>query len=85
MRGNPPASLLGSWALLPLLFVAGDARQGNRAAWHPNPLPDPGRVRTPNDVVELRRHIWSALVELKDQPQLSTSFILHAGVPLMLS
>lgn len=40
---------------------------------------------TPNDVVELRQHIWSALVELKDQPQLLTSFILHARVPLMLS
>lgn len=38
----------------------------------------------PNDVVELRRHIWNSLVALKNQPQLLISFILHAKVPLLL-
>jgi transposase len=38
----------------------------------------------PADVEELRQHIWDALVALKDQPQLLTSFILHARVPLLL-
>jgi transposase len=37
----------------------------------------------PADVAELREHIWDARVALKDQPQLLTSFILHARVPLM--
>jgi transposase len=39
----------------------------------------------PSDVVELRQHIWDALVALKHQPQLLTSFILHARVPLLWS
>ena len=38
----------------------------------------------PADVVELRQRVWDALVALKDQPQLLTSFILHARVPLLL-
>ena len=38
----------------------------------------------PTDVEELRLHIWDALVELQKQPQLLTSFILHARVPLQL-
>ena len=36
------------------------------------------------DVMELRQHIWDTLTALKDQPQLLTSFILHARVPLLL-
>jgi transposase len=39
----------------------------------------------PADVAELRRHVWDALVALKCQPQLLTSFILHARVPLLLT
>ena len=39
----------------------------------------------PADVAELRQHVWDALVALKNQPQLLTSFILHAGVPLLLA
>lgn len=39
----------------------------------------------PADVPELRQHVWDALVALKHQPQLLTSFILHARVPLLLS
>src|SRR5947207_1160017 len=39
----------------------------------------------PVDVAELRTHIWQALVTLKNQPQLLTSVILHARVPLQLS
>jgi transposase len=38
----------------------------------------------PSDVTELRQHIWDALVALKDQPQLLTSFIIHAKIPLLL-
>ena len=38
----------------------------------------------PADVAELRQHVWDALVALKRQPQLLTSFILHARVPLLL-
>jgi hypothetical protein len=38
----------------------------------------------PNDVGELRQHVWEALVALKNQPQLLISFILHARVPLLL-
>lgn len=38
----------------------------------------------PADVVELRQHVWDALLALKHQPQLLTSFILHARVPLLL-
>ncbi len=38
----------------------------------------------PADVKELRQHIWDALSALKHQPQLLTSFILHARVPLLL-
>ena len=38
----------------------------------------------PADVGELRQHVWDALVELRGQPQLLTSFILHARVPLLL-
>lgn len=36
----------------------------------------------PVDVTELRTHIWEALLALKQQPQLLTSFILHARLPL---
>ena len=39
----------------------------------------------PADVAELRQHVWDALVTLKHRPQLLTSFILHARVPLLLS
>jgi len=39
----------------------------------------------PNDVGDLRQHIWDALVALKNQPQLLTSFVLHARVPLLLT
>jgi transposase len=39
----------------------------------------------PADVVELRQHVWDALVALKRQPQLLTSFILHARIPLLLA
>src|SRR5450755_1568256 len=39
----------------------------------------------PADVEELRQHVWDALVELRNQPQLLTSFILHARVPLLLA
>ena len=38
----------------------------------------------PADVAELRQHVWDALVALRGQPQLLTSFILHARVPLLL-
>jgi transposase len=38
----------------------------------------------PADVDELRQHIWGTLSALKQQPQLLTSFILHARVPLFL-
>jgi len=38
----------------------------------------------PADVAELRQHIWDTLAALKQQPQLLTSFILHARVPLLL-
>lgn len=38
----------------------------------------------PADVAELRQHIWGTLTALKQQPQLLTSFILHARVPLLL-
>ncbi|MGL4553128.1 MAG: IS630 family transposase [Gemmataceae bacterium] len=38
----------------------------------------------PADVDELRQHVWGALVALMNQPQLLTSFILHARVPLLL-
>jgi transposase len=38
----------------------------------------------PADVAELHQHIWDTLSALKDQPQLLTSFILHARVPLCL-
>lgn len=38
----------------------------------------------PADVVELRQHIWDTLTALKSQPQLLTSFVLHARVPLLL-
>src|SRR5262245_19507391 len=36
------------------------------------------------DVVQLRQHVWDALVALRGQPQLLVSFILHARVPLLL-
>ena len=36
------------------------------------------------DVAELRQQVWDALVALKHQPQLLTSFIRHARVPLLL-
>jgi len=39
----------------------------------------------PADVAELRQHVWDALVVLRGQPQLLTSFILHAKVPLLLA
>lgn len=39
----------------------------------------------PADVAELRQHVWDALVALRRQPQLLTSFILHARVPLLLT
>lgn len=39
----------------------------------------------PADVEDLRQHVWDALVELRNQPQLLTSFILHARVPLLLA
>src|SRR5215204_5948843 len=39
----------------------------------------------PADVDDLRQHVWDALVELRNQPQLLTSFILHARVPLLLA
>jgi transposase len=39
----------------------------------------------PADVAELRQHVWDALVALKNQPQLLTSFVLHARVPLLLA
>jgi hypothetical protein len=38
----------------------------------------------PADVNELRGKIWDALTALRDQPQLLTSFILHARIPLLL-
>jgi len=38
----------------------------------------------PADVAELRQHVWDTLTALKQQPQLLTSFILHARVPLLL-
>lgn len=38
----------------------------------------------PADVGELRRHVWDALLALRNQPQLLISFILHARVPLLL-
>jgi transposase len=38
----------------------------------------------PADVNELRGKIWDALTALQDQPQLLTSFILHARIPLLL-
>jgi transposase len=38
----------------------------------------------PADVGELRLHIWDTLIALKNQPQLLTSFILHARVTLLL-
>jgi hypothetical protein len=38
----------------------------------------------PADVEELREKIWDALTALRHQPQLLTSFILHARVPLLL-
>ena len=38
----------------------------------------------PRDIADLRRHLWRALVALKNQPQLLISFILHARVPLLL-
>ena len=38
----------------------------------------------PQDVADLRQHIVGALTELKEQPQLLISFILHARVPLLL-
>jgi len=39
----------------------------------------------PMDVTELRQQVWDALTALKHQPQLLTSFILHARVPLLLT
>ena len=39
----------------------------------------------PADVDELRQHVWDSLNALKHQPQLLTSFILHARVPLLLA
>jgi DDE superfamily endonuclease/Winged helix-turn helix len=39
---------------------------------------------SPADVEELRQHIWDTLTALRQQPQLLTSFILHARVPLLL-
>jgi hypothetical protein len=39
----------------------------------------------PADVTELRQHVWDTLTALKHQPQLLTSFILHARVPLLLT
>lgn len=38
----------------------------------------------PADVNELRGKIWDALTALRDEPQLLTSFILHARIPLLL-
>jgi transposase len=38
----------------------------------------------PADVDALRQHIWDTLSALKHQPQLLTSFILHARIPLLL-
>ncbi len=38
----------------------------------------------PADVSDLRQHVWGALCELRGQPQLLVSFILHARVPLLL-
>lgn len=37
----------------------------------------------PEDLADLRQHIWDALSALKHRPQLLKSFILHARVPLM--
>jgi transposase len=39
----------------------------------------------PAAVAELRQHVWGALTALKHQPQLLTSFILHARAPLLLA
>jgi transposase len=39
----------------------------------------------PVDVAELRQHVWDSLGALKHQPQLLTSFILHARMPLLLA
>ena len=39
----------------------------------------------PSDVTELREQIVDTLMELKHQPQLLISFILHARVPLLLA
>jgi len=39
----------------------------------------------PNDVAELRDHVWDALIALKHRPQLLKSFILHARLPLQLN
>jgi transposase len=38
----------------------------------------------PADVDELRQHVWKSLVQLKGQPQLLKSFLLHARLPLLL-
>src|SRR6185295_15132348 len=38
----------------------------------------------PSDAHDLRLHVGETLVALKGQPQLLTSFILHARVPLLL-
>lgn len=39
----------------------------------------------PADVAELRVHIWDPFVALKRQPQMLTSFILHAKLPLSIT
>jgi transposase len=38
---------------------------------------------TPEDLADLREHIWDTLSALKHRPRLLKSFILHARVPLM--
>jgi transposase len=37
----------------------------------------------PEDLAELREHIWDTLSALKHRPQLLKSFVLHARVPLV--
>jgi transposase len=36
----------------------------------------------PHDIIDLRDHIWDALMNLKNQPQLLISFLVHAKLPL---
>ena len=37
----------------------------------------------PDDIGELRSRLWDKLFRLRGSPQLLTSFIRHAGVPVL--